>query len=149
MRLAMFKLHLTHTLVGIVLAHTIFALPYAIYILSGVFDILKDDYENCAANLGASKFQTLCFVTIPLLSPALSVSFILSFTISIAQYISTFIIGGGKFITLTMILIPYIQNGQIQIASIYSLLIVISSIIILGIIEWALKKQYRRVKWLR
>jgi putative spermidine/putrescine transport system permease protein len=143
MHIIMIKLHLASSLVGIILVHTLFCLPYCIYIFSAVFEIIKNDYEQCAKNLGASTLSTFIFITVPLLMPAILACLMMSFAISLAQYISTFIIGGGKIITLNMILIPYIQSGQLQLSATYSLITIIFSLSFLILIEHFIKKFYK------
>jgi putative spermidine/putrescine transport system permease protein len=75
--------------------------------------------------------------------PAILACLMMSFAISLAQYISTFMIGGGKIITLNMILIPLIQSGQIQLSSVYSLITIIFSLICLILIEHLVKNFYK------
>jgi putative spermidine/putrescine transport system permease protein len=141
-QIAMIKLGLTGTVLGVTLIHTVFTLPYAIRLLMNVFEIVGDKYENQASTLGANRFQILKNITIPLIMPGILSASIMSFTISLSQYITTFLIGGGKITTIPMLFIPYIQSGQAQIASVYSLIFLFVALISLRLMEITVKKYY-------
>ncbi len=98
-------------------------------ILHDHFKIAGTKYESAAISLGANKHQTLLYITLPTIKPGIYTACFLSFTISIGQYITTLIIGGGKVVTLSTILIPYISYGNYQLASIYSLVIIMLSLV--------------------
>ncbi|MFV0425025.1 MAG: ABC transporter permease [Bacilli bacterium] len=123
------KVGLDGTLLGVCLIHSFFSIPYVVRILIDYFSIAGSRYEESAKCLGANRFQTIKYITLPIIKQGLLVSFFLSFTISISQYITTLIIGGGKVVTLSTLLIPYIQYGDYEIASVYSLIIIFVSMI--------------------
>lgn len=138
----MIKLGLTGTLLGVTLIHTIFTLPYAIRLLINVFEIIGNKYESQASTLGAGKFQVFKEITIPLIMPGILSAAIMSFTISLSQYITTFLIGGGKIITIPMLFIPYLQSGETQVASVYSLIFLVAAFMSLILMEKTVKKYY-------
>lgn len=142
-QITMIKLGLTGTLLGVTLIHTVFTLPYAIRLLINVFEIVGDKYENQARSLGANSFQIFKYITIPIIMPGILSAAVMSFTISLSQYITTFLIGGGRIITIPMLFIPYIQSGQVQIASVYSLLFIFAALISLVLMEKSVKRHYR------
>lgn len=123
----MIKVGLAGTVIGVSIVHSIFAIPYAIRLLYDQTLNIGTKFELQSKNLGASNFQTFTKIYLPLMTPAIVLAFFLSFTISISQYVTTLIIGGGNVLTLSALLIPYIQYGRYQIASIYSLILVIMS----------------------
>ncbi|MEG0775668.1 ABC transporter permease subunit [Clostridium sp.] len=141
-QIAMIKLGLTGTMLGVTLIHTVFTLPYAIRLLINVFEIVGDKYENQASTLGANSFQIFKSITIPIIMPGILSAAVMSFTISLSQYITTFLIGGGKIVTIPMLFIPYIQSGQAQVASVYSLLFIFAALISLILMEKTVKKYY-------
>lgn len=123
----MIKCGLAGTILGVSIIHSIFALPYAIRILYDQTLAIGIKYELQSKNLGASDIGTFFKIYLPLIAPSIVLAFFLSFTISISQYVTTLIIGGGNVLTLSTLLVPYIQYGKYQIASIYSLILVIMS----------------------
>ncbi len=125
----MMQMKIAGTLVGVSIIHSIFALPYSIRIIYDNLIKIGKKYEEQALNLGASRVNVFFTVTIPLILPASFLAFFLCFTISMSQYITTLIIGGGKIITISTLLVPYIQYGEYEIASVYSLMLVIISFV--------------------
>lgn len=115
------RLGLADTFTGVVLIHLVFGIPYAIRILTHAFELLGDRMEVQAHLLGASRIQTLQYVTLPLLAPGLVSAGTLVFIVSFSQYFLTFFIGGGRIVTLPMVLLPFVQSGDRMMASIYSL----------------------------
>lgn len=75
-------------------AHVIISIPYAILIISSRLVGFPDNLEEAAMDLGASYWEALLKVTIPIVSPALLASFLLCFTISFDEYsIASFLVG--------------------------------------------------------
>ncbi len=143
---SMIRVGLAGKMSGVILVHTVFALPYAIRLLTDVFEIIGESYEQQAWMLGAGALLTFRDVTLPLLMPGILSASVMSFIVSFSQYITTFLIGGGNIITLPMLMVPYIQNGETQISAVYSLLFVFAALISLYAIEKLLSKYYRNLK---
>lgn len=140
------KYGLDGTLIGVSLIHSFFSIPYVVRILYDYFVIAGVEYEKSAYNLGASNTQILKYVTLPIVKHGILMSFFISFTISVSQYITTLIIGGGRIITLSTLLVPYVQYGEYEIASVYSIIIVIVSMVFYLIIINT-QKVLEKVVW--
>lgn len=138
------KLHLTNTLIGVILINSIPCIPYAVRLITNVMTLVGTDYEKVARNLGASQFQAFFSITFPVLMPGIISSFTFLFIISFSQYFTTFLIGGGKINTLPLVMIPYIQNGDRTLSSAYSLLFIFSSLLVLVLFEKLLEKYYKK-----
>lgn len=116
------KFHLTGSFSGVVLIHIYFCLPYAMQILLESYRKMGEEYSATAYTLGAGSLRTFYLVTLPLLRPGIITSASLVFIVSCSQYLPTFFIGGGRIITLPLLLLPYANNGRLGIASAYSLI---------------------------
>ena len=101
-----------------------------------------DKVELQAKVLGASSFNTFRYKTLPLILPGIIGASSMCFIKSFSQYFLTMLIGGGNVITYPMIMFPYIQSGDRTIASLYSLVFLIVSIIVLILVEGKIKKNY-------
>jgi len=141
-QVTMIRLALSGSFLGVTLIHTVFALPYAIRIMTGVFEIISDRYEQQATVLGAGAAMTFFRVTLPMIMPGLLSAAAISFTISLSQYITTFLIGGGRIITVSMLLIPYIRSGQVQTAAVYSAMLIAAAMFSLFLMERAVRRFY-------
>jgi len=142
-QVSMIRLGLSGTFLGVALVHGVFTLPYAIRIMSNVFELVGDKLESQATVLGAKPVFIFRYITLPQIMPGILAAATISFTISIAQYITTFIVGGGRVITVTMLLLPHIQGGETHVAAVYSMLLIGVSLISLSLMEYVLRRYYR------
>ncbi|MDQ3759532.1 MAG: ABC transporter permease subunit, partial [Actinomycetota bacterium] len=115
------RLGIDGTLVGIMLAHVTFALPYTIAILVSGFGDDLSRLEEMARASGASPLATLRWVTIPSLKPVLAVAGLLAFLVSWSQYGTSLAIGGGRP-TLPIVMLPFVRFDP-QVAAALALLL--------------------------
>jgi multiple sugar transport system permease protein len=87
------------------LAHTLLALPYVIFIGLSAFETIPADLEQQAAVMGASGLQIFLKILLPLAIPGLTAAAIYTFLLSWDEFIfSYFLLGLGKITTLTLYL---------------------------------------------
>lgn len=127
------KWGLSKTLLGIIIVHTIYSQPYALKIIVDSIRAVGIRYEEASLNLGANYFYTFFRITLPLISPAISSALSMSFIISFSQYFLTLMIGGGKIQTFNTIIVPFLQAGDRNIASLYSVVFLFVTSIMLVI----------------
>ena len=83
------------------LGHVTFSISFVVIIVRGRLFAIGRDYEEAAMDLGASPFQAMRRVLLPLLAPALLASFAIVFALSIDDFvISQFLIGGAESVTI-------------------------------------------------
>jgi len=93
--------------------------------------------------LGANSVNTFIYVTLPLIAPGIISAASMCFIISFGQYFLTFLIGGGNVLTYPMLMFPYIQSGDRTIASLYSIVFLLASLIVLILVEGSVKRYYK------
>jgi putative spermidine/putrescine transport system permease protein len=125
-------LGLTGTIWGVILVHLIPALPYMILVLAGVFANFDPAFEIQARSLGATPAQVFWHVTLPAILPGLLVAMLLVFLVSWSQYLLTLMIGGGRVVTLPMLLFNFATSGRNDIAGAIALIYILPSILLLG-----------------
>lgn len=140
---AFIKLGLANKVSGVVLIHMLTGIPYGVRILTNYFEVMGDTLEEQAKILGAKPMQILRYITIPMIAPALVSAGSLIFIISFSQYFLTFLIGGGNVVTITMVMFPFIQSGDRTLASVYSVVFILSTLIVLILVERIVKKFYK------
>jgi spermidine/putrescine transport system permease protein len=87
------------------LGHVTFSISFVVIIVRGRLFAIGRDYEEAAMDLGASQFQAMRRVLLPLLAPALLASFAIVFAISIDDFvISQFLVGGAETVTIPVML---------------------------------------------
>ena len=113
---------LADTWLGVVLVHLVPAVPYATLMLMGSFSHFDIDSEAQARSLGASPLAAWRYVTLPAIAPGLAVAASFAFLISWSQYLTTLFIGGGRILTLPLILIEFQRGGDQAITAALSLI---------------------------
>ena len=80
---------------GIAIALIFIGLPYVVRTVQPVIIDLSSDVEEASATLGASRWQTLRRVVLPVLLPALMTGFALAFARAVGEYGSVIFIAGN------------------------------------------------------
>lgn len=135
-------LGLTETRTGVVLIHMVPTLPYMIRTLTIAYSQYGRGYEEQARVLGAGPFKTFRQVTLPYLMPALRAGAGITILVSMAQYVSTFLIGGGAVQTLTLRMMPYLSGGNLPFGAVYTLFFAAASAALLSLVSGVLGRFY-------
>lgn len=120
------------TVVGVLLAHLVPAVGYTSLFFLGVFSAYDTGVEDVARSLGASRWQTLRRVTLPLLRRPLLEAFVLGFLVSWAQLPLTLLVGQGVVTTLPVEVLAYVRAGQDALAAAGALLLVLPALLVLA-----------------
>ncbi|MEX2487507.1 MAG: ABC transporter permease subunit [Nitriliruptoraceae bacterium] len=97
---------------GVVLAQLVPAAPYVILLVASVFANADLELEQQARSLGASWWRVQWHVTLPLVAPGLTVAALFGFLVSWGQYTLTLVIGGGRVVTLPILLFSVASGGD-------------------------------------
>jgi len=117
----------------VVLVHLTACLPYAVFVMWGVFSNYNPEFEDQARSLGASPLKVIVRVMIPLTFPGIVVAALFSFLLSWSQYLSTLIIGGGKITTLPILLFALMASGDRPVAAAVSIVFVAPALAALAV----------------
>ncbi|WP_249694487.1 ABC transporter permease subunit [Stappia sp. WLB 29] len=110
------------TLFAVALGHMVFVLPYVFLALSDPWRAIDPRYGHIAGALGASPTRTFWRVRLPLARKAVATAAALGFAVSVAQYLPTLLIGGGRISTVTTEAVALAAGGNRQLVGIYALL---------------------------
>lgn len=122
------RLALPPSFLAVLAAHVIFILPYAVLILREGWRQVPPEMEHQARLLGASGRQAFIHVSLPLLTPALTLCAGFGFIVSLSQYLPTLLLGGGQVSTLSTLLLPVIRNGERGPASVLATVFVLTAL---------------------
>ncbi len=94
------QIGLVATDLGLVIGHTVLALPFAFIAISAVVKGHDWRLDQAAATLGANRFKTLMLVTVPLIRGGLVAAFLFAFITSFDELSVAIFVGGGVKTTL-------------------------------------------------
>jgi spermidine/putrescine transport system permease protein len=92
----------------VILGHTLICTPFCIAILNSAFANLDPSLEEAAFDLGESRWSTFRLITLPLVMPGIISALLISFTISLDEFIIAF------FLTGTEPTLPVYLWGQLR-----------------------------------
>jgi spermidine/putrescine transport system permease protein len=127
------------------LGHVTFTISYVVVVLRGRLFAVTAQYEEAAMDLGASRWQAMRMVLLPLLLPAIYASLALVFAISIDDFvISAFLSAGQDSITLPVRLYSSTRLGPTPaLNALATILLVITLVAVIGA-GLALRRSRRR-----
>ena len=138
------------TPLGVFVALTFIGLPFVVRTLQPVLEDLHKEFEEAAATLGASRWQTFRLVIFPILAPALLTGFALAFARALGEYGSVIFIAGNmpmvSEITPLLIITKLEQYDYQGATAIAVVMLVAAFILLLGINAlqgWARQRQGR------
>ncbi|MEW6622520.1 MAG: ABC transporter permease subunit [Bacillota bacterium] len=136
--IAFIKYGLADTFLGVMLIHLVVVLPYGIRIFASVYKAMGRKWDEQSRALKAKGWQRFLYVSLPMLRPGLIASGILMFNVSFSQYFLTFLIGGGKIVTLPLVLFPYVNSGDRVVGSVISLVFIMVALVFMIVVEKAI-----------
>jgi len=102
--------HLVGSFLGIVLAHTILALPFTVVLMIGGFQRVDRRLEEASYTMGASAMRTFLRVTLPIMRSSLVAASIFAFISSWDEIIMVIFIGGSAGTTLPLRMFNYLRT---------------------------------------
>lgn len=129
--------------VTIIIGHMVFNLPLTVVILRARLQKLDPAWEDAARDLGATSWDVLRHITLPLLRPAILGAALLSFTVSLDDFVVTFFVAGPGSTTLPLKVFSMIKTGITPEINALSAVLVIVSMVCVGL-SWVLQEWSSR-----
>lgn len=142
--IVLLQLGLSLSLFTVVLGHVLICIPYSVTVLTSGFEGFDRSLEEASADLGETAFGTFRRVTLPMVAPAIISSLLVSFTISLDEFIMAF------FLTGTEPTLPVYIWGQLRFAAklpgvlALGTLLLVGSFVLLTIAEVLRRRAARR-----
>ncbi|MCB0102618.1 MAG: ABC transporter permease [Anaerolineales bacterium] len=140
------RVGLAGTIMGVSLAHLISTLPYTVFTLSSAFARYDENYEHQALALGANPMQIFFNITLRMMTPSLVVATLFAFLVSWSQYLLTLLIGGGKIITLPVLLFTAASGGNPSTIAIKSLLFILPPALVIAFTARELNRHGNEIR---
>jgi putative spermidine/putrescine transport system permease protein len=124
---------LSDSLIAVALVHLIPAVPYATLLLAGTFTNFDTDWEAQARTLGARPWSVWTRITLPAIAPGLAAAVMLAFLVSWSQYVLTLLVGGGRVLTLPLLLVAFQRGGDEGVAAALSIVFVAPALVLFAL----------------
>ena len=105
---------LLDTYIALIAGHATFTLPFAIWLMTSYVDNIPAELDQAAAIDGATRWQQMWLVVLPLTLPGLVAVGIYLFISSWNEYLFALMLGGRNIRTVTVALQSFIGENQIQ-----------------------------------
>lgn len=117
----------------VIWSHIFYVFPYIYLSLDGAWQNYDQRFDQTALSLGLTPWQTWWKVKLPQLSSTISIAFAVGMSVSLAQYLSTQMLGAGRISTLTTEAVTLASGQDRRITAIYALLQGILPLIIFSV----------------
>ncbi|MDR0990277.1 MAG: ABC transporter permease [Propionibacteriaceae bacterium] len=136
--LAAWGVTLPFSTTAVVIAQVFVALPFFVITVESGLEALGTDFEEVAATLGAGPWQTLWYVTLPMLRPSLIAAIGLTFARALGEFGATALFAGnspGRTQTMPLAIYTAFNGGEAgpDTAVALTLLLVASAAVIIGL----------------
>jgi putrescine transport system permease protein len=119
--------------ITIAIAHVTFALAYATVVIQSRLANLDPSLEEAAADLGAHPFRTFTAVVLPLIAPAIAAAWLLSFSLSLDDFVITAFVTGPGATTLPLLIFSSVKLGvSPEINALGTIIIAVASLAAIG-----------------
>lgn len=105
-------LKLEGSLSAVIWSHLAWVLPYILLVLTGAYQRLDTRYLLTAKTLGYNTWQACLYIKWPLLLRPIMAAAAVGFAVSVAQYLPTVFIGGGRIETVTTEAVSLSSGGN-------------------------------------
>lgn len=127
-------------LLTIILAHTVFCIPFAYLPIRARLEGMDRSLAEAAADLYATPWQSFRRVTLPLLWPGILSGLMLAFIISLDDFVITFFVSGAGATTLPIYIYGMIRIGVTPEVNAISALMLAVSIVFVAL-SWAVGRM--------
>ena len=127
---------LLSTFPGLVVAHLVVTLPYAVRVLSTALATLPIAVEEAAATLGASPLTMFWRVTLPMMRPGLVGATALCFLVSFDEVVLSLFLTGPRLSTLPVEMYHHVEQRADPLVASLSVLLVVLTLAVVLVVDW-------------
>lgn len=130
------KLKLVNSMLGLVLAHSMLAVPVVMLVVASALKTFDMDQELVARSLGASRLKAFWMVTLPQIKFSVVTGAVLAFLTSFDEIIVSLFVSGGPNSTLTRNMFNALRDQVDPTIAAISTLIVLATTVLLVITQY-------------
>lgn len=144
LQFAFIKMGIIETTLGVGIVHSVTTMPYYIQSMKTGYKTLNKDYVKLGKILGAGPIERFLKIELPMIRASFLVGISLVLIISLSQYLVTFIIGGGTVVTLPILMMPYLADGDMNSGTVFSVIYVVYTYLLVYLVGKLLEIKYRK-----
>jgi spermidine/putrescine transport system permease protein len=129
----------------IIMGHVLVCTPFAVAILTSAFQSLDRSLEEAAYDLGEGVFSTFMRIIFPLVLPGIISSFLITFTISLDEFIIAYFLGGSDVVLSAYIFGQFRFPAKVPAMLALGTCLVLISITLLAIAEYFRRRGLAKV----
>jgi putative spermidine/putrescine transport system permease protein len=122
---------------GLVLAHLLIAVPYALRVLITALDTLPASVEDAAASLGASPWRVFYRVSLPLMMPGLVATCAIVSLVSFDETVISLFVVGPRLTTFPVALFRYVQSRTDPMVAAAAAVMVVFTLVVVLVLDRA------------
>lgn len=133
-------IHIMFTAGAIILANIFVTFPLAFGVIKPVFETMSNSLEEASATMGATRWQTFWYVTLPALRGAIVTGALLTFARSVGEFGSTILVSGNLAMrtqTAPLYIFAKFNEGQVEAANAIAIVLALFSFVIFSILFFA------------
>ena len=123
------------TFQGLVAAHLVVTLPYAVRVLSTALATLPISVEEAAASLGASPFTVFRRITLPMMRSGIAGTTALCFLVSFDEVVLSLFMTGPRISTLPVAMFHHVEQQADPLVASLSVLLVVFTLVIVLVVD--------------
>ncbi|MFV0408254.1 MAG: ABC transporter permease [Paracoccus sp. (in: a-proteobacteria)] len=132
------------TIFTVILGHTLICMPYAIAILTTAFNSLDQSLEEAAYDLGETRWSAFRLIILPLVMPGIVSALLMSFTISLDEFIIAYFLSGTEPTLPTYIFSQLRFPKSVPVIMALGTVLVLMSILLLTVAEYFRRRGVAR-----
>jgi sulfate transport system permease protein len=128
------------TAYAIILANIFVTFPLAFGVIKPVFDTMSISLEEASATMGATRWQTFWYVTLPSLRGAIVTGALLTFARAVGEFGSTILVSGNlasRTQTAPLYIFAKFNEGQVEAANAIAIVLALFSFAIFSVLFFA------------
>ncbi len=125
---------------AIILANIFVTFPLAFGVIKPVYDTMSASLEEASATIGATRWQTFWYVTLPSLRGAIVTGALLTFARAVGEFGSTILVSGNlaaRTQTAPLYIFAKFNEGQVEAANAIAIVLALFSFVIFSILFFA------------
>lgn len=124
------------SLLTMIIAHVTFQIPFVAVVVRARLDGFENHIEEAASDLGASRWQRIWHVTIPMLGPGILAGALLAFTLSLDDFVVSFFTSGAGSTTVPIYIYSSVKRGLTGEIHALSSMMIVAAILGTAAITW-------------